>query len=173
MISKLTPEKIPLLMMVAAAGILGTAYFFENVLGILPCALCHYQRLAWWLVLGVAGLTYYMRKRPALLLSGITLSSLIAVAGGFLAAYHVGVEQTWWEGPSACSSSAFNTTDIQALKEAIMSAPLIRCDEIAWSLFGISMAGYNAILALGTGVSALILTRTMVRQKATAASARA
>ncbi|MEL7133890.1 MAG: disulfide bond formation protein B, partial [Pseudomonadota bacterium] len=30
----------------------------------------------------------------------------------------------------------------------IMAAPLIRCDEIAWQLAGISMAGWNMILSL-------------------------
>ena len=28
-----------------------------------------------------------------------------------------------------------------------MTAPLVRCDEIAWSLMGISMAGWNAIVS--------------------------
>jgi disulfide bond formation protein DsbB len=27
----------------------------------------------------------------------------------------------------------------------IMSAPLVRCDEVAWALFGLSMASWNAI----------------------------
>ena len=38
----------------------------------------------------------------------------------------------------------------------IVSAPLVRCDQVQWSLFGISMAGWNAILSLGG--AALIAT---------------
>lgn len=61
--------------------------------------------------------------------------------------FHVGVEQRWWEGISTCSSAVGITDTVNDALDAIMNAPLIRCDEIAWSLFGVSMAGYNFILA--------------------------
>jgi disulfide bond formation protein DsbB len=34
------------------------------------------------------------------------------------------------------------------LFDKIMNAPLIRCDEVAWSMLGLSMASWNAIIAL-------------------------
>jgi disulfide bond formation protein DsbB len=29
-----------------------------------------------------------------------------------------------------------------------MAVPLIRCDQVQWSLFGISLAGWNAMISL-------------------------
>ena len=69
-----------------------------------------------------------------------------------IAGYHVGVEQRWWEGLQTCSSLVDVTDNLNAALDAIMNAPVIRCDEIAWSLFGISMAGYNMVAALGLSI---------------------
>jgi disulfide bond formation protein DsbB len=32
--------------------------------------------------------------------------------------------------------------------DQILAAPLVRCDDIAWQMAGISMAGWNAIVSL-------------------------
>ena len=165
-----SPQQTPALVMIFIAGVLGTAYFFEHVLDIHPCALCQYQRLAWWIALGVAGVTFYLRRRNVLLLTGLTLTIAVILAGAATAGYHVGVEQKWWEGPSSCTSSGLNDLDITALKDAIMSAPVIRCDEVAWSLFGISMAGYNLLLALGAAAGIGLLIRNGIRPAARATS---
>lgn len=148
--------------MLASGSVLGTAYFFEHVLGILPCALCQYQRLAWWVALGIAGLAFYVRRRPAVLASVVTLSGLSAFTGAGVAFYHVGVEKKWWEGPSSCTSGGLNELDINSLRDAIMNAPVIRCDEVAWSLFGLSMAGYNMLLALAVSAGVFFVVRTAV-----------
>jgi disulfide bond formation protein DsbB len=34
------------------------------------------------------------------------------------------------------------------LEAAIMNAPVTRCDDIAFQMFGISMAGYNGLASL-------------------------
>lgn len=157
-------QQTPALIMIFIAGVLGTAYFFEHVLGILPCALCQYQRLAWWIALGLAGITFYMRRNGRLLVSGLVLTMIVILAGAVTAGYHVGVEQKWWEGPSSCTSGGFNDLDINALKDAIMSAPVIRCDDVAWSLFGISMAGYNLLLALSAATGIALTIRNTARR---------
>jgi disulfide bond formation protein DsbB len=79
----------------------------------------------------------------------LILLALLFLTDAGIAGFHVGVEQRWWEGLSTCSGYVNVTDDINAAVDAIMNAPLIKCDEIAWSLFGVSMAGYNMILALG------------------------
>jgi hypothetical protein len=33
--------------------------------------------------------------------------------------------------------------------DAILNAPLIRCDVAPWTLFGISLAGYNFLISCG------------------------
>ena len=36
----------------------------------------------------------------------------------------------------------------QDLMNQILAAPIVRCDDIAWQLAGISMAGWNALISL-------------------------
>ncbi len=46
-------------------------------------------------------------------------------------------------------------TSVEALRQQIMSSLVVRCDEVAWSLFGISMAGYNFLISLVFGAGGL------------------
>ena len=64
-----------------------------------------------------------------------------------LAFYHVGVEQKYWPGPNSCSNASIEGLTTDQLLDQIMSAPIVRCDEIAWELIGISMAGWNVLIS--------------------------
>ena len=64
-----------------------------------------------------------------------------------LAFYHVGVEQKYWSGPNSCSNASIEGLTTDQLLDQIMSAPIVRCDEVAWELFGISMAGWNVLIS--------------------------
>ena len=76
---------------------------------------------------------------------------MTAAIGG----YHVGVEQGWWEGTAECVGDTAKATSLQDLKAKIMSTPIVRCDEVAWSFLGISMAGYNVIAGMILAVFSL------------------
>ena len=65
-----------------------------------------------------------------------------------IGAYHAGVEKDWWQGPQSCTSGSINGLTTDDLLEQIMTAPLVRCNDIPWQLFGISMAGWNMIISL-------------------------
>lgn len=117
--------------------------------GLAPCELCHWQRYAYLVALALALATIALggsaqRRRLFLALTGV---ALLGVAG--IAAYHVGIEQHWWAGSSTCTGGDFSGLTGAELEAAILAAPLVRCDEPAWELFGISMAGYNILYALG------------------------
>jgi disulfide bond formation protein DsbB len=75
------------------------------------------------------------------------LLSLIFLGSTAIAVTHVGVELSWWRW-GGCSST-LDTSSIEALQLALLNAPVVRCDEVPWSLFGISMAGYNVLLSAG------------------------
>ena len=75
----------------------------------------------------------------------------IAVSGA-IGVFHAGVEYGLWEGLTRCTASATSLQDI-------LSAPLVRCDQVQWSLLGISMAGWNAILSLGGAAAIIALAR--------------
>lgn len=134
------------LALLVPVGLLGGALLFQYVGGYPPCEMCWWQRYPHGIAILVALAAFAVapaKARPLLLLAAIA----IAVSGG-IGVFHAGVEQKWWEGLTTCTAGGTMTLD------ELMNAPLIRCDQIAWSLFGISMAGWNAIISL-TGAAAI------------------
>ena len=135
---------IPLLVAAASAGLLLGAYLSQHVGGLHPCPLCLIQRYPHFAVFGlglVAVIVAGGRARMALLaLCGLAL--LVTTGYGV---YHVGVEQGWFASACAAPMSGGTIEDIRA---QVMNAPLTRCDEVPWSLIGVSLAGWNAIASL-------------------------
>ncbi len=127
----------------SAALLLG-AFGFQYIGEMPPCKMCYWQRYPHGAAIGIGAL--------ALILSGSTLpylGTLAALTTSAIGAFHAGVEQGWWEGPSTCTSGPVSGLTPEQLMEQIMAAPLVRCDEIPWELFGLSMAGWNAVISLG------------------------
>lgn len=120
------------------------AWAFEFIGGLAPCKLCYYQRYPHWVATGAGALA---------LLTGIGVLAYVAALGaavsGAVGLYHTGVERSWWEGPNSCTSGDVTGMSADDLFDQIMSAPIVRCDEVPWEMFGLSMASYNAILSLG------------------------
>ena len=138
------------LLLVGPAALLGGALAFQYVGGIVPCEMCMWQRWALLMALGLALIGWALGHARAVL----TLSALAVLAGAAIAAFHVGVEQHWWRGITACAAAPVTGTTAEVIS-SIMAAPLVRCDAIAWSLFGISMAGWNALISSAIGGLAL------------------
>jgi len=145
------------LIVVAAAGsaaLLLAAFAFQHVGGMAPCSLCVWQR--WPHAAAVAcGAVAFIALPRLMALAGMLASLATAAIGG----YHTGVERGWWDGPATCSSSGTSGLGTDALFEQIMAAPLVRCDEVAWQMLGLSMASWNMILALGLAVIWLMALR--------------
>ena len=116
--------------------------FLFQMIGYPPCEMCLWQRWphAFAFVIGIAFLV--IPSRIIALLGGLTVAT-----SGAIGVYHAGVEQKWWEGPTTCTSGDISNLTPEQLLEQIMNAPLVRCDEIAWAMAGISMAGWNAIIS--------------------------
>lgn len=142
----LRAEELPLVTGGAALFFLLAANLFEHVGGLAPCKLCYDQRYIYWAVAGFSALTWLF-LRLAMTRDTLVprLASLLIVAAlafeFFVAAYHTGVEQGWWKGPATCTRSG----GAMDLSEILQQTNIVLCDDIPWSLFGISMAGYNAI----------------------------
>ena len=130
----------------SAALLLG-AFGFQ-ALGYVPCKLCIWQR--WPHAVAIAiGLVALIP--PALAATGRALpllGALAALVASGIGVYHTGIERGWWTGPTACTSGPVGGQSAEQLLDQIMNAPLIRCDEVAWSLLGLSMASWNALLSL-------------------------
>lgn len=126
----------------SVAVLLG-AYGFQHIGGLPPCKMCLWQRWphAVAIVIGVLALTAIKTRYMAL------LGAFAAFVTGAIGVYHAGVEQKWWEGPNTCTSGPIGGLSSSDLLDQILAAPVVRCDDIAWSLMGISMAGWNAIVS--------------------------
>ena len=155
----LESERLPWLVLLVSVAALAFAFISQYGFDLHPCQLCIYQRwpFAITIVLGAAALLW--RDHRKLFLAAIALT-FVANAG--IAGFHVGVEQGWWQGLSGCSAETGTATSLEELRKQIMSAPIVRCDEIAWSLFGISMAGYNVLLCL---IMAGLLIRGLTKKE--------
>ncbi|MBV8535878.1 MAG: disulfide bond formation protein B [Alphaproteobacteria bacterium] len=138
------------LLLAASAAILAGAFAFQYLGGLAPCILCWWQRYAHMAAIVLAALALAASRRgstaPGWLLVAATGIALLAGTG--IAAFHVGVEQHWWAGTAECGSQVGGAGGIDELRARLLAQPIVRCDEIAWSLFGISMAGYNFLLSL-------------------------
>jgi disulfide bond formation protein DsbB len=144
--------------LVSLALILG-ALGFQYIGGYPPCEMCMWQRYPHFaaIVIGlVGGLLLQTNVLPAPLAKPIAWLALLCVAiTGAIGVYHAGVEWHWWAGPSSCTGNAFQ---IGATLD--LNAHVVSCDHAAWRLFGISMAGYNAIISLGAAIiAAFVLMR--------------
>ncbi len=145
--SVISPRHAPLLILIASVAMLGAAFAFEYLGGLEPCILCLYQRYPYALAiaLSLAALALGAAGRRGSVPWLVGLCGATFAAGAVLAVFHVGVEQHWWRGTEACGVIGPTPTTIEELRRQIMEAPVARCDEIPWSLFGVSMAGYNAL----------------------------
>ncbi len=145
----------------ASAAMLAGAHAFETFGGFAPCHLCLYQRDVYWaaICVGVLGFALgYMRLKWA----GRTANGLLALLfllGAGVAAYHAGVEWKWWPGPTSCTGAGMvHGGDLTAFLNGAKIRPP-SCDEAAWRMFGVSMAGYNALISLVLAVLSAVAAR--------------
>lgn len=139
----MTDRSFALLAAAGSAALLLGALAFQYIGGLAPCHLCYLQRYPHAVAVAV-GLVIWLTGLRALAWLGA--AAALATAG--IGLFHTGVERGWWEGPTTCTSGDAGSLSTDALFDQIMNAPLIRCDEVAWSMLGLSMASWNAILSL-------------------------
>ena len=135
-----------------SASLYAGALWFQYFGGLVPCSLCLWQRWPHIIIVLIAVIALFVRM-PRLALTAIAITAATSV---ILAAYHVGVEWQLWFGPSGCSANLTNTGDVTNLTDSLLATPVVRCDEVAWSFLGLSMAGWNSLLSLDICLIALI-----------------
>lgn len=153
------PRLAAILLALASVGTLASALFFQFVLDYQPCVLCILQRWPYVAVVALTMASLALRRSNRAVAALLGLSGLALLVGAGIAAFHVGVEQHWWAGTSSCGGAAA-ATSLEALRAQVMAAPVTRCDEVAWSLFGVSMAGYNVLVSLALAGFALTAAKT-------------
>ena len=135
---------------IGAAAILG-AYFFQYVMKLAPCPLCLEQRYPYYFAIPLAVLivlaTRYGAKRKVIIAGLVALTAMMLWNAG-LGAYHAGIEWHLWAGPQDCSGELSNLRAGGGLLRQLENVSIVRCDEAAWRLLGLSLAGYNALISL-------------------------
>jgi len=148
------PRRFPVFVLAASAAVLGGALISQYWGGLAPCELCLLQRWPWVAAIIISLIAIAVGSRWALPWVTLLLTAVFAV-GTVLALYHVGVEKHWFAGPNACTGTATAANTVEALKARILGQMPVRCDEPAWSLWGISLAGWNLLASLVMGSSCL------------------
>lgn len=153
------PRAYALLAALASGAMLAAAHVFQRF-GYEPCLLCLRQREVYWVALPLAAAGWLLLRRgpesgapePGAIVG--LLLSLIFFTGFAVAGYHAGVEWRWWPGPETCAAGG----SVESLGDFLGGAAVrnLRCDEAAWRMLGLSMAGWNALVSLGLSAGGLL-----------------
>ena len=130
------------------AALLAGAFGSQYLGGLYPCEMCWWQRYAHMAALVPAALAFTVAAGTQRSRLFVLIAALAIAVSGAIGFYHAGVELRIFEGFTTCTSTVHGTSTEDLLKQ-IVAAPMVRCDQVQWSLFGISLAGWNAILSLG------------------------
>ena len=140
-----------LLALLVPVGLLGGALGSQYIGGLHPCEMCYWQRWPHGAAILLAGAAFLVPSRARLLTA---MAALAIAVSGAIGVFHAGVELGWWEGLTRCTAGGALSL------EDLLNVPLVRCDQVQWSWLGISMAGWNAIVSLGSAtVIAFLLSR--------------
>jgi disulfide bond formation protein DsbB len=142
------------------AALLAGAWGSQLIGGLYPCEMCHWQRWPHYGAVAVAALAF-VTGGPAVKRTLVAGAAALIAVSGLIGVFHAGVEYHWWQGITACSrtvETAGMTTD--DMLKSILAAPVVRCDAAQWTLGGVSLAGFNALISLGgAGVIGWLLGR--------------
>ncbi len=136
-------------------GLIGGALYSQYVSGLFPCEMCMWQRYPHYAAIVLAALSFAAKPVRDLL---VWLAAIGIAISGAIGAFHAGVEYKWWEGLTQCATTFGGGSAL----DAIMNAPLVRCDVAPWHFLGISLAGWNAIISLG---GALVIAVLMLKRQ--------
>ena len=139
----MTRKSLVLLAGAGSAALMLGALGFQYLGEMPPCKMCYWQRYGHVLAIVMAVIALAWRPLGLLIWTG----AAGALGSSLIGIYHSGVERDWWEGPTSCTSQSIEGLSAEELTRQIMEAPLVRCDEIPWELFGLSMANYNVFVS--------------------------
>jgi disulfide bond formation protein DsbB len=132
------------------ATLLG-AWFFQYVLGYLPCHICLEERIPYYIIIPLSLVVAVSARGTAprsWVSFGLAILGIAALCGAALGTYHAGIEWGFWPGPSDCTGSLWDLKSGGSLYEQLDSIHIVPCDKAAWRFLGISLAGYNALISL-------------------------
>ena len=131
---------VTLFSVVSIASALIAEYYFD----LQPCAMCLKQREPYYVI--IAGFILVMILKWQDKIWFYVGVQIVCIYGLFYSLWHVGIENKILAGPSSCSGGLNISANTSSLKEQIISKAVINCEEVAWSIFGLSAATMNSLL---------------------------
>lgn len=132
----------------AAICVIVAALLLEHLGGLAPCPLCYQQRYAYYAGIPALIAAYLAVNRELGLLTVVLLAAvcLAFLGNAGIGVYHAGVEWKLWAGPTTCSTVGGQFKPFTGnLLDSLKSTQVVRCDEAAWRLLGLSLAGWNVL----------------------------
>ncbi len=139
----------------ASAATVGAAWWLQWR-GYVPCELCLKERIPYYATVPIAVLLAGVPLSPQRRRLGFAMLAVLFVAGAVLSVYHTGVEAKLWAGPTACSGAMTAPAAVGDFLKQLNTISVVRCDEAALKVLGLSLAAWNAIVAFGLAVVSLI-----------------
>ncbi|MCJ2047285.1 disulfide bond formation protein B [Methylobacterium sp. J-078] len=144
--SLLRLRRAALLVLVGSVLTIAGAFYFQWGLGYVPCKLCLQERIPYYAAIPLALLGLFVPAWAARLVLGLAAIGLLYGAG--LSVYHAGAEWAFWAGPTDCGGgTGANPKEIGDFLNTLQTTRVADCSTAAWRLFGISLAGWNALIA--------------------------
>ena len=138
-----------LVLLLVSGAALGAALASETWGGLVPCALCLWERVPYRVLIVGALVAVALPARWARVVLG--LCAVVALAGAGLGAVHIGVEQGWWPSPlPECAAPSFGGGSFAERLARMPAVPAKPCDDPTYLVpfLPVSMAMMNALLAL-------------------------
>jgi disulfide bond formation protein DsbB len=153
----LQPLPAASLVLAAAVFTLAGAWTFQ-ALGYEPCELCLKQRFPWYAALPLSAAAIFLARdgRIATTKALLALLALIFVASAIFGAYHAGVEWKFWPGPTDCTGDFAAAPTMEEFRKQLQATRIVRCDEVALRIFGLSLADWNVLVSAGVALIATL-----------------
>lgn len=138
-------EQVTSAVLLLSCAALIVAWIGEYIFGLQACSLCLYQRYIYIFTISLLAvhLFFFGARYPRFFLP---LSALLLLSCAGVSAYQVAVEEGWVAVPSICKAPSI-ADSLEAFKQMVTTKSYVPCDEVQWSLFRISIAGYNVLFA--------------------------
>lgn len=170
-----TPRRLPpggiaaLVVLAGSVALLLGAVFFEHVLKIPPCPLCFEQRIPHYIAVPLAlalVLAARFRVPRGLVALGLAVLTVALLVTAGIGGYHAGVEWGLWAGPTDCTGDIGDFGRAGNLLDSLQTTTVVRCDVVLWRFFGLSLAGWNAVLSTALALVAGVGFVATVRRSA-------
>jgi disulfide bond formation protein DsbB len=142
-------RRVALLVALGALAALGVAYWAQDILLLVPCPLCLWERWPYRVVIALGILAALLRPASGRFVLGLAALALLAAAA--LGLLHTGVEFHWWKSPlPECNG-------ILRPGAPLPMIPAKPCDEPTFLIppLPVSMAAMNFIYATAFAFSLL------------------